>query len=138
HEYVEPFFPRAMFKDAVLSMALIIVLLILAVTLGGQDLGPKANPLTPANPIPDWYLIWYFAILALIGVQPSGAAVTPFVIILFPAIAFGILFLFPLANKGERAFTRRPWAMATVLLAASATVILIFVGYQQPWQPLLI
>jgi len=138
HEDGEPFFPRAMFKDALVTFLLIIVILILAITLGGQGLGLKANPLTPANPKPDWYLIWYFAVLALIGVGSEGSAITPFVIILFPAIAFTILFLFPLANKGERNPLRRPWAIAVVVLAASGFLVLSYLGYAEPWKPVLI
>jgi ubiquinol-cytochrome c reductase cytochrome b subunit len=138
HEEGEPFFPRAMWKDAVFSAVLIVLIGVLAVTFGAAKLGEQADPTSPANPLPDWYLIWYFAILALIGVQSSGAAITPFVIILFPAIAFGVLFLFPLANKGERHYARRPWAIATVVLAASATAILMFVGYSEPWKPYLL
>jgi ubiquinol-cytochrome c reductase cytochrome b subunit len=137
HTDGEPFFPRAMFKDAVFATALILIIGILAVTLGAQDLGPQANGTIPANPKPDWYLIWYFGVLALIGVSPAGAAVTPYVIILFPAIAFGIVFLIPLANKGERHFKRRPWAVATVFIAAFATLVLTLVAYQENWKPLL-
>jgi ubiquinol-cytochrome c reductase cytochrome b subunit len=134
----EPFFPRGVFNDAIFSMALIVLIFVLAVTFGAAALGPKADPTLPANPLPDWYLIWYFGILALIGVQSSGAAITPFVIILFPAIAFGVLFLFPLANKGERHYARRPWAVATVILAASGFLVLTYFGYAEPWKPLLI
>lgn len=137
HNDGEPFFPAGVWKDAVMSALVLIVIIVLAIVLGGQDLGLKANPTTPANPKPDWYLIWYFAILALIGVTPMGAAVTPYVIILAPAVGFGILFLFPLANKGERHYARRPWAVATVLIAASSTALLIWLGYKEPWKPYL-
>jgi ubiquinol-cytochrome c reductase cytochrome b subunit len=133
----EPFFPRGVFKDAVMATGLILIVGLLAVVFGGASLGHKADPTTPANPAPDWYLIWYFAILALIGVNPSGSAITPFVIILFPAIAFGIVFLIPLANKGERHYSRRPWAVITVILAGLGTFILILVGYQEQWKPIL-
>jgi ubiquinol-cytochrome c reductase cytochrome b subunit len=132
HEDGEPFFPNGISKDAYLSLALIIVIFALAVIFGAQDLGPKANPTTPANPKPDWYLIWYFAILAM--VPPAS---TNYVIILAPAVGFGILFLIPLANKGERHYSRRPWAIATVLLASSSTLILILLGFQEPWKPVL-
>jgi len=133
HEDGEPFFPRAVFKDAVFNMIVLLVIAFLAIVVGTEWLGPlgaKASPITPANPKPDWYLIWYFAILAL--VPPAS---TPWVIILAPAIGFGILFLIPLANKGERNYKRRPWAVATVGIAAFATAILIYVGYTEPWKP---
>lgn len=138
HTDGEPFFPRGIFKDAVFATILILVVGILAFTFGAADLGLQANPIVPANPKPDWYLIWYFAILALIGVDPTGAAITPFVIILFPAVAFGIVFMIPLANKGERHYSRRPWAVIVTILAALATLILIFIGYEEPWKPYLV
>jgi ubiquinol-cytochrome c reductase cytochrome b subunit len=134
----EPFFPRAVFTDAVMSMALIVLIAGLAVGFGAAALGKPADPTLPANPAPDWYLIWYFGVLAMIGVQPLGSAITPFLIILFPAVAFGVLFLFPLANKGERHYSRRPWAVATVLLAALSFVTLTYFGYSEPWKPFLI
>ncbi|HEX8917136.1 MAG TPA: cytochrome b N-terminal domain-containing protein [Chloroflexota bacterium] len=133
HEDGEPFFPNALWKDALFTVLVVTLVIVLAIVLGGQALGPQANPLVPANPKPDWYLIWYFAILAM--VPPSS---TPYVIILAPAVGFGLLFLFPLANKGERHPARRPWAVATVILAGFATATLVWVGYQEPWKPLLI
>jgi ubiquinol-cytochrome c reductase cytochrome b subunit len=138
HNDGEPFFPVAIWKDAVMALIVIVTIGALAAIHGATSLGVPANPTTPANPAPDWYLIWYFAILALIGVDPSGASVTPFVIILAPAVGFGILFLIPFANKGERHPTRRPWAIVTVIIAAGATLILIIIGYQEPWKPLLV
>jgi ubiquinol-cytochrome c reductase cytochrome b subunit len=133
HEEGEPFFPNAISKDAYMSAALIIVLAILAIFVGAADLGPRPDPTTPASPVPDWYLIWYFAILAM--VPPAS---TNYVILLAPAVGFGVLFLFPFANKGERHFSRRPWAVVTVVLAAVSTFTLILVGYQEPWKPKLI
>jgi ubiquinol-cytochrome c reductase cytochrome b subunit len=137
HNDGEPFFPSGVWKDAIISAALLVLIIVLAVVVGGQDIGLRANPTTPANPKPDWYLIWYFAILAIIGVSPQGAAITPYVIILVPGIAFTILFLFPLANKGERHYSRRPWAVATVIVLAFSTAILIYLGYSEPWKPYL-
>jgi ubiquinol-cytochrome c reductase cytochrome b subunit len=135
HNDGEPFFPVGVWKDAVVSAALIVLIIALAAIAGGSALGLKADPTTPANPAPDWYLIWYFAILALIGISPQGAAITPYVIILLPALAFLALFLFPFANKGERHYSRRPWAVATVLIMAISTAMLLYLGYSEPWKP---
>ena len=132
HNDGEPFFPVAIWKDAVFSLIVILTIGALAIK-GATDIGIPANPTTPANPAPDWYLIWYFAILAL--VPPAS---TPYVIILAPAIGFGILFLFPFANKGERHYSRRPWAVAVVFIAAFTTLVLMFVGYKEPWKPFLV
>jgi len=130
HTDGEPFFPSGVWKDAAFALLVGTIVVALAVFLGAEALGPKADPRTPANPKPDWYLIWYFAVLALV---PQAS--TPYVIILAPMIGFGVLFLFPLANKGERHYSRRPWAVATVLIAAFSTLLLMFLGYQEPWKP---
>jgi ubiquinol-cytochrome c reductase cytochrome b subunit len=132
HNDGEPFFPLGIWRDAVFSLVVILTIGALAVH-GATDIGIPANPTTPANPAPDWYLIWYFGILALI--PPAS---TPYVIILAPAVGFGVLFLFPFANKGERHFVRRPWAVATVVIAAFSTLVLMYTGYKEPWKPFLV
>ncbi|MGI8827191.1 MAG: cytochrome b N-terminal domain-containing protein [Chloroflexota bacterium] len=130
HTDGEPFFPVGIFRDAVMSMLVIIVIGTLAIVAGAAALGLPANPLAAESPKPDWYLVWYFGLLALI--PPRS---TDLVIILFPLIALIILLSIPLANKGERHYSRRPWAIATVLLAAFATTILMVQGYEEPWKP---
>jgi len=130
HEDGEPFFPVAVSKDAVMMLIAGVVVVALAVFVGPAQLGPQASPIIPANPRPDWYLIWYFALLAIIPPASEN-----WFIILFPALAFTILLLLPLANKGERSFRRRPWAVMAVVLAAFFTAVLVWYGYQAPWSP---
>lgn len=130
HEDGEPFFPIGLSRDAMFNLLVGAVVVALAVFVGAQALGDKADPTLPANPRPDWYLIWYFALLALIPPASEN-----YFIILFPALAFLILFLIPLANKGERHPSKRPWAVAAVLLSGFGTAIMIFVGYQAHWAP---
>ncbi|MGH2448069.1 MAG: cytochrome b N-terminal domain-containing protein [Chloroflexota bacterium] len=130
HEDGEPFFPVAISKDAIMVLIAGVVVVGLAVFIGAAKLGPVASPITPANPRPDWYLIWYFAMLALI--PPASE---DFFIILFPLALVLILFLLPLANKGERSYKRRPWAVGSVAFAGAIVAILVYVGYQSPWSP---
>ena len=130
HEDGEPFFPVAVSKDAIFNLLVGTVVVALAVFVGAAHLGARADPTAPANPRPDWYLIWYFALLALL--PPASE---DFFIILFPAVAFLLLFMIPLANKGERHPSRRPWAVAAVLLAAFGTAVGIYAGYESSWSP---
>jgi ubiquinol-cytochrome c reductase cytochrome b subunit len=130
HTDGEPFFPGPLAKDAAMALIAGIVVVGLAIFAGAAKLGHPANPTMAANPRPDWYLIWYFALLA-----QAPPASEDYLIILFPAVAFLILLLMPLANKGERHFSRRPWATGSVVLAAFFTAILVFQGYQSPWSP---
>src|SRR5947209_219396 len=130
HTDGEPFFPVGIFRDAVMSLIVIVTIGALAIFIGAATLGLPVNPYAAESPRPDWYLIWYFAVLALI--PPKS---TDFVIIFFPLVAFLVLMAFPLANKGERHFARRPWAVIVVFLAAFTTAVLGYLGYQEPWKP---
>ncbi|GAC1465240.1 MAG: hypothetical protein PVSMB7_09300 [Chloroflexota bacterium] len=130
HTEGEPWFPLGVFRDAVMAMIVIVFIGFLALKFGAASLGAPANPFAAESPKPDWYLIWLFALLAL--VPPSS---TDFVIILFPLISFLILIMIPLANKGERHYSRRPWAVVLVFFAAFATAILVYTGYEEPWKP---
>jgi ubiquinol-cytochrome c reductase cytochrome b subunit len=133
HKDGEPFYPVGVSKDAIFTLIMGVVVVGLAITVGAAHLGNVADPTTSANPRPDWYLIWYFALLALI--PPSSE---DYFIILAPALAFIILLLMPLANKGERHYSRRPWAVASVVLAAFFTIVLMFEGYRSPWSPVFV
>ncbi|WP_288403459.1 cytochrome b N-terminal domain-containing protein [uncultured Deinococcus sp.] len=127
-----PFWPDAAWRDAVFGAVLILAVTALAWRLGAPPLGAAPDPsIVQADPKPDWYLIWYFAALAL---WPYG--VTNLMIILAPLLAFGALFLLPLvSNRGERSPSRRPWAVATVLVTVGMVTALTVVGQREPWLP---
>jgi len=127
-----PFFPDAMAKDALFALFAGVVVIILAVVFGPAPLGHKADPTNyVTNPRPFWFLIWYFALLAEI---PAG--VENFVIIGFPLVIVLWMIALPFyANKGERAPSKRPWAVASVFIAVLATAALVYEGYQSPWAP---
>jgi len=84
-----------------------------------------------ADPRPDWYLLWYFALLALIPVRIEG-----YVMILMPVLLGMLLLIIPVLNhKGERAASRRPWAIAVVCLSVIMIGSLWIEGQQSPWSP---
>jgi ubiquinol-cytochrome c reductase cytochrome b subunit len=111
--------------------------LIIAIAVAAFFVGPPALDRPPdpsilaADPRPDWYLLWYFALLALIPARIEG-----YVMIGFP-ILIGLLLLFvPIWNhKGERAASRRPWAIAVVCLSVIMIGGLWWEGQQSPWSP---
>jgi len=127
-----PFWPDAAWRDAVFALLVIVVVAALALWVGPPELGNPPDPtLINASPRPDWYFLWYFAVLALI---PSW--LERYVIILGPAIFGAFLIFLPfVAGKGERSPLRRPWSMAIVATA----VIVIFhysrIGQAAPWSP---
>lgn len=102
--------------------------------VGPAALGEPANPANlKVYPRPDWYLLWYFALLSLIPPVAEN-----WVIIGFPLLIVVILFLLPfIAPAGERSPERRPWAIGIVGLTVIAIAVLIQEGYRAPWSPAL-
>jgi ubiquinol-cytochrome c reductase cytochrome b subunit len=127
-----PFFPDGAWRDFVFGTGLIIVIAILAMTFGAPALDQPPDPSAlGANPRPDWYLDWYFAVLSLIPVPAE-----PYVMILAPAFIGTLLLIVPiLNNKGERAPSRRPWAIGVVLLSVIMIGSLWIEGARSPWSP---
>src|SRR4051812_3521357 len=134
HKIGVPFWPDAGWKDVVFALAVGSIVLILAIVPGPPELGNKADPtVVQAYPRPDWYFLWYFALLALI---PSN--VEDVFIVAFPAL-IGLLFvMLPfVASTGERSFRRRPWAVGIVTLFTVSVAALVTAGNLAPWSPAL-
>ncbi|HEX5482115.1 MAG TPA: cytochrome b N-terminal domain-containing protein [Terriglobia bacterium] len=127
-----PFWPSAAWRDVTFGVGMITVLVILAWFIGAPHLSRPPDPtILKAEPRPDWYLLWYYALLALL---PHG--IEPYVMVLGP-LGFGLLLiLLPLlANKGERSAWRRPWAIGVVILFWTMIVTLWIQGKKAPWSP---
>jgi ubiquinol-cytochrome c reductase cytochrome b subunit len=131
HHHGVPFWPDAGWKDVVFALAVGTIVLLLAIRFP-PDLGEKADPtMLLTYPRPDWYFLWYFALLALIPPQIEDAF-----IILFPLL-LGLLFvILPfVAPTGERSPRRRPWAIGVVVIFAVSVAALLGAGYRSPWSP---
>jgi ubiquinol-cytochrome c reductase cytochrome b subunit len=127
-----PFWPDGAWRDFVFGTGLIVVIVLLALLVGPPALDKPPDPsVLNADPRPDWYLLWYFAVLALIPPRLEG-----YVMILAPA-AIGILLLVAplLNNRGERAPSRRPWSIAVVVLSVITIGSLWIAGARSPWSP---
>jgi len=128
----EPFWPDAAWRDAVFGALVVAVIVFLAWRSGAPELGAPPDPTDiNASPRPDWYLLWYFAVLSLLPHWSED-----YVIILAPLSLVAFLIALPLAApEGERSPLRRPWA----LIAAAIVIFLIGhywgIGEVAPWSP---
>jgi ubiquinol-cytochrome c reductase cytochrome b subunit len=129
-----PFWPDAAWKDVVFAVAVGSIVLALAIWVGPPELGLQADPtVVDADPRPDWYFLWYFALLAVL---PPG--LENLFIIGFPVLVGLALLLLPFAaSEGERSPRRRPWAVGVVLFALVSIGSLVHLGQRAPWSPIL-
>ena len=69
----ERFWPDSIFKDVIVSLAIFIVLVLLATFIGVEN-SPKDDPSDTAyTPRPEWYFLFLFKFLALYGQIPCWA-----------------------------------------------------------------
>ena len=127
-----PFWPDAAWRDVIFALAVGTIVLILAVTIGPKELGVRADPtLIKVYPRPDWYFLWYFAVLAL---MPKWAE--SWVIVGAPVLGIVGLISVPfISNRGERSASRRPWTIAIVGISLIVIAVLVQEGERAPWSP---
>jgi ubiquinol-cytochrome c reductase cytochrome b subunit len=129
-----PFFGEALLKDALFSSLTVVVVVVLAAIAGPRGPGAWPEPaLLGANPKPDWPFWWLFALLSL---SPAGAET--FLMLVMPLVLIGALLLVPfVSNRGERAPTRRPVAVLSVIVIFVVIVVLTVYGANEPWSPVM-
>jgi len=128
----KPFWPDSAWRDVVFCVVMIMVIAALALIYGAPQLGKPPDPsITTASPRPDWYLMWYFAVLAL---MPHGTE--QYFLVFGPLLVGIILIALPFVfNRGERSPWRRPWAIAVVLMTGVMIATLWVAGVKSPWSP---
>jgi ubiquinol-cytochrome c reductase cytochrome b subunit len=126
------YWPNMAWREALFVLLVFVIIVILAIVLGPRGPGEPPDPGRVAtDPKPDWYLLWYYALL---WIKPRS--LETFVMVHAPILFLLFLFVFPIfANKGERAASRRPWAVAALLLGILAFVTLTVIGARAPWYP---
>src|SRR5229473_4231321 len=134
HQEGVPFFGEAMLKDALFSSLVVIVIVVLAAIAGPKGPGALPEPaLLGANPKPDWPFWWLFALLSL---SPPGAET--FIMLVLPVVLIIALFLVPfVSNRGERAPSRRPVAVLSVIVILTVISVLTYYGATEPWSPVM-
>jgi len=127
-----PFWPDVAWRDAVAAFIVVMTIAALALFVGPPELGGPPNPsLLASDPRPDWYMLWYFAVLAQLPRHMES-------VFMLGAPLFAIVFLLMVPvwwNKGERHPARRPWAVIAVITIVLSIVGFWIEGSRSPWSP---
>ncbi|MCL5612038.1 MAG: c-type cytochrome [Chloroflexi bacterium] len=115
-----PFFPDIIFKDAVVSLVLFLILVALAYFIGAP-LENRANPAdTTYTPRPEWYFLFLFQLLKYF---PGNLEVIG--VVLIPTLAILILFLLPFIDRSRfRDFRSRPIVISGTLVVLAGILFL--------------
>ena len=116
----EMFFPDTIAKDAVVSLGIFILLILLATLLGV----PKEPPANPADasyiPRPEWYFLWAFQLLKYFPGQIEGLGIMGLGLVIFLGL-FGL----PFFDRGpKRNWRNRPIATIVMVLIVAGHVFL--------------
>ena len=129
-----PFLGEAMLKDVFFSALVVVIVVAIAAIVGPKGpTGPPDPTMSGANPRPEWPFLWLFALLSL---SPPGAET--FIMLVFPVILILALLAVPfISNRGERAPSRRPVAVLSVIVIYTVLGILTYQGATAPWSPVM-
>ncbi len=96
----ERFWPDSIFKDAIVSLGVFILLILLA-TFIGVGAQPKADPSdTTFIPRPEWYFLFLFKFLAIYGQIPLLGKIEWIATVAVPGLAILVLALLPFIDRG--------------------------------------
>jgi mono/diheme cytochrome c family protein len=126
-----PFFPDIIFKDAVVSFIVFLILIGLAYFIGAP-LEARANPAdTSYTPRPEWYFLFLFQLLKYF---PGKLEVVG--VVLIPTIAIIVLFILPILDRNtKRHFLDRPIVTGVTLLALAGVVTLTILSVREAPPP---
>jgi ubiquinol-cytochrome c reductase cytochrome b subunit len=127
-----PYWPAAAWREAVAAFIVVVGIVTLTLVLGPPPLlGPPDPTHVVVQPEPDWYFQWYYAALALAPYE-----LEEYLYVGGPLLLIIVLVLIPfVANRGERSPVRRPWAVASILMAGIMVLSLTGAGLVAPWSP---
>ncbi|MFC2064640.1 c-type cytochrome [Chloroflexota bacterium] len=126
-----PFFPNIIFKDVIVSLIVLIILIGLAYFIG-VPVEERANP-NDANytPRPEWYFLFLFQLLKYFPgkLEVVGAMILPGIFVV-------LLLLLPLLDKSsKRHFRQRPFASITAILVIIGVVGLTMLALNEAPPP---
>ncbi len=127
-----PFFPDIIFKDAIVSLLVFLILTALAYFVGVQT-EARANPAdTSYTPRPEWYFLFLFQLLKYF---PGKLEVIGVIVI--PTLVIALLVALPFIDRNpKRFFLNRPFASLSALavVAGIGTLTILAVRESPPPQ----
>ncbi len=130
----ERFWPDSIYKDLLISLAIFIVLILLASFLGVPT-EPKANPNDTAYiPRPEWYFLFLFQMLKYFPGKLEWLGTT-----IIPAIAILVLLLLPFLDRNQkRHYSKRKIGLTImgVVVAGIVGLTIIAAVTTPPQEPL--
>jgi mono/diheme cytochrome c family protein len=125
----ERFWPDSIFKDLLVSLAIFIVLIMLATFIGVPG-EPKADPSDSAYvPKPEWYFLFLFKFLAVYGQIPLLGKIEWIATAAIPGLVVLLLFALPLIDKNPlRHYSRRTMAISIMGVFVVSMVILTVIS----------
>ena len=121
----ERFWPDSIFKDLLVSLAIFVLLIMLATFIGVPG-EPKADPSDSAYvPKPEWYFLFLFKFLAVYGQIPFLGKIEWIAAAVIPGLAILLLFVLPLVDKNPyRHYSRRTMALSIMAVFVVSVVVL--------------
>ncbi|MBV8750864.1 MAG: cytochrome b N-terminal domain-containing protein [Candidatus Eremiobacteraeota bacterium] len=125
------FWPDQMFMDTVLSFAMFVIIVALAV-FAPVPLDDKADPNNATFvPYPAWYFLALYAALDVVGTLPPAIVqlATLFATIIGPTLLIVLLVILPFVDRNpSRRLSRRPWVLGVTAAVMAGAIALSFVG----------
>ncbi|OGN74438.1 MAG: hypothetical protein A2X25_06005 [Chloroflexi bacterium GWB2_49_20] len=125
----ERFWPDSIFKDALMALAILLILVLLA-TFIGVPVEPKADPSdTSYVPRPEWYFLFLFKFLALYGQIPLVGKIEWLATVIIPGIFIGLLVCLPFIDRSPyRYYGKRKFALGFMAIFVTSMVCLTYIS----------
>jgi mono/diheme cytochrome c family protein len=125
----ERFWPDSIYKDLLVSLAIFILLILLATFIGVPG-EPKADPSDSAYvPRPEWYFLFLFKFLAVYGQIPLLGKIEWIATTVIPGLVILFLFVLPLIDRNPyRHYSRRTMALSIMGVFVVSMVVLTIIS----------
>lgn len=128
----KPFFPYAIYKDHIVALFSIVLVVVLAITVRVEIGEPINAATTDFVPRPEWY---FFFLFYLLKIFKNETILDPLIMATFivPNILMALMFLLPFIDRGpERRPHKRPLAMMTASTVIFFLCYLTYLGATAP------